>query len=96
MLDQPLIVNGQAMTIVGVAPRGFDGTTLGSKPQVFVPITMRGLMQPSFKAFRQPPQLLGVPVRPAEARDVAGAGTCALNAQYHAIINKSKRRSRRG
>src|SRR6185503_6134347 len=42
VLNQPLIVNGQTMTIVGVAPKGFDGTTLGVKPQVFAPITMRG------------------------------------------------------
>jgi len=50
ILDQPLTVNGQAMTIVGVAPRGFDGTTLGVKPVVFAPITMRGFSQP-FKGF---------------------------------------------
>jgi hypothetical protein len=50
VLDQPLIVNGQTMTIVGVAPRGFDGTTLGFKPVVFAPITMRGFSQP-FKGF---------------------------------------------
>ena len=30
------------MTIVGVAPHGFDGTTLGTRPDVYVPITMRG------------------------------------------------------
>ena len=35
--NETLIVNGQPMTIVGVAPRGFDGTTLGSRPKVFVP-----------------------------------------------------------
>jgi predicted permease len=51
VLNQPIIVNGQTMTIVGVAPRGFDGTTLGSRPQVFVPITMRGFMNPGFKGF---------------------------------------------
>ena len=50
VLNQPLVVNGQTMTIVGVAPRGFDGTTLGVKPTVFAPITMRGFSQPS-KAF---------------------------------------------
>ena len=50
VLNQPLIVNGQSMTIVGVAPKGFDGTTLGVKPEVFAPITMRGFSQPS-KAF---------------------------------------------
>jgi predicted permease len=46
VLSEKLVVNGQPMTIVGVAPRGFDGTTLGSRPQVFVPISMRTLMQP--------------------------------------------------
>ncbi len=46
-----LIVNGQPMTVIGVAPQGFDGTTMASKPQVFVPITMRALMQPGFDAF---------------------------------------------
>ena len=39
------------MTIVGVAPRGFNGTTLGKNPDVFVPITMRGLMPPGFNGF---------------------------------------------
>jgi predicted permease len=46
VLEEKLVVNGQPLTIVGVAPRGFDGTTLGARPQVFVPITMRTLMQP--------------------------------------------------
>ena len=50
VISTTLIVNGQTMTIVGVAPRGFEGTTLGVKPQVFAPITMRGFSQPS-KAF---------------------------------------------
>ena len=34
------------MTIIGVAPRGFSGTTLGTHPYVFVPITMRVAMMP--------------------------------------------------
>ena len=38
VLNQTLIVNGEAMIIAGVAPKGFDGTTVGSKPLVFVPI----------------------------------------------------------
>jgi predicted permease len=50
VLNQPLVVNGQPMTIVGVAPRGFDGTTLGFKAAVFAPITMRGFSQ-GFKGF---------------------------------------------
>jgi predicted permease len=50
VLNQMLIVNGQHLTIVGVAPRGFEGTTLGVKPEVFVPITMRAAMRPGSKA----------------------------------------------
>ncbi len=46
VFSTPLVVNGQAMTIVGVAPRGFSGTTIEERPLVFVPISMRALMQP--------------------------------------------------
>ena len=49
VIGEPIIINGQTMTIIGVAPRGFDGTTLGSRPDVFVPITMRGLMEPYYQ-----------------------------------------------
>jgi predicted permease len=51
VLNEPIVVNGQSMTIVGVAPRGFEGTTLGARPRVYVPISMRGLMDPGFDGF---------------------------------------------
>jgi predicted permease len=51
VLNETIIVNGQALTIVGVAPRGFASTTLGSEPRVFVPLTMRALMSPGWKGF---------------------------------------------
>src|SRR6187401_3244790 len=35
-LGGTIIVNGTPMQIVGVAPEGFNGTTLGSRPKVFV------------------------------------------------------------
>jgi predicted permease len=52
VLNDTIIVNGQSLTIVGVAPRDFIGTTLGARPQVFVPITLRGLLQPGFEGFQ--------------------------------------------
>jgi predicted permease len=48
ILNDTLIVNGQALTIVGVGPRDFHGTSLGFRPHVFVPLTMRGVLQPGF------------------------------------------------
>jgi predicted permease len=51
VINKSIMVNGQRMTIIGVGPEGFEGTTLGSKPVVFVPISMRGLLQPGFRGF---------------------------------------------
>jgi predicted permease len=88
VLNQTMIVNGQTLTIVGVTPRGFDGTTLGSKPQVFVPITMRGYMEPGFKRWADRQSYwayLFARLRPGVDLDGARA---ALNGQYHAIINE--------
>jgi predicted permease len=39
-VGQTIEVNGQLMTIVGVGPRDFDGTTFGSHPSVFVPLSV--------------------------------------------------------
>ncbi len=46
-----LRVNGQPLTIVGVAPRGFEGTTLGHEPHVFVPLSMKAVMEPAWEGF---------------------------------------------
>src|SRR5207253_3267146 len=51
ILNQTITVNGQPMTIIGVAPEGFEGTTLGEKPKVYVPISMRGLINQSWRGF---------------------------------------------
>ena len=45
VVGQPIIVNGKSYNIVGVTPERFEGTTVGSKPVVFVPISMRGEIQ---------------------------------------------------
>ena len=45
VVGQSIVVNGQTFSIVGVTPRGFRSTTLGSRPSVFIPITMRELVE---------------------------------------------------
>ncbi|MDE2905516.1 MAG: ABC transporter permease [Acidobacteriota bacterium] len=41
-LGEALVVNGQPLTIVGVAPAGFQGTTLNQPSAIFVPLSMHG------------------------------------------------------
>jgi len=40
VIGRTLEVNGQLLTIVGVAPRDFEGTTFGAHPLVFVPLSL--------------------------------------------------------
>ena len=87
VIDEQIIVNGQSMTIIGVAPRGFDGTTLGARPQVFVPITMRGLMEPGFRDFenrRSYWAYLFARLKPDVSMERAQA---AINGIYKPIVN---------
>ena len=87
MINETLIINGQSMTVIGVAPQGFDSTTTGSTPEVFVPITMRGLMTPGFNGFenrRQYWAYLFARLKPGVSMLQAQT---AINGPYHAIIN---------
>jgi predicted permease len=40
VVGQPVLINGHAFTIVGVAPQSFDSAIGGYRPAVFVPISM--------------------------------------------------------
>ena len=88
VLNQSIIINGHSMTIVGVAPRGFDGTTLGAEPDVFVPISMRGLMNPRFTDFenrRSYWAYLFARLKPDVTIERAGT---EINATYSAILDE--------
>ena len=47
MIGRDIRINGESLRIVGVAPQGFSGTTFGIAPQVFAPISLRWLLQPT-------------------------------------------------
>ena len=87
VVNETLIVNGQHLTIVGVAPAGFEGTTLGSKPQLFVPITLRNLVEPGWNQFANRRSYWAYVfgrLRPGVSIDQARS---QLNVQYHALVN---------
>jgi putative ABC transport system permease protein len=86
ILDKQILVNGQRLTVVGVAPKGFDGTTIGMRPAVFVPITLRSMLDvPTGWSLRTDYwAYLFARLRPGATIEAARA---SLGTQYHAIVN---------
>src|SRR2546430_152289 len=86
VLGRPLRVNGQALTIVGVAPRDFQGTTLGVRPLVFVPISMRGVLEPGFRGFENRQSYWAYVFGRLKTGVSLSQASAALNAVYHPIV----------
>ena len=52
MLNRTMIVNGRALTVVGVAQKGFSGEMPGIPPDLFIPISMKKEMTPDWDALK--------------------------------------------
>lgn len=86
-IGENITVNGRSMTIIGVAPDGFDGTTLGVKPSVFVPISMRGEIDSGWQGFENR-QSYWMYVFARRKADVSiEQATTAMNTLYSPILN---------
>src|ERR1035441_7089405 len=48
VLNQPIRINGQVFTVVGVAPKGFTGTTPGDEPAAYVPVCFMARLTPNW------------------------------------------------
>ncbi|MGA2266934.1 MAG: ABC transporter permease [Bryobacteraceae bacterium] len=48
VLNQPIRINGQVFTVIGVAPKGFTGTTLGDEPVAYVPLCFKPRLTPNW------------------------------------------------
>jgi predicted permease len=98
VVGDTLVVNGQTLTIVGVAPPKFNGTTLGTAASVFVPITMREALQPSPRRASLTSRIsywVYVFARLKPGVSLEGART-AINAPYHSIITDVEAPLQRG
>lgn len=88
VLGRKLVVNGTPLAIVGVAPRGFHGTTLGTRASVFVPITFRGVgtrvSLPNHDSRSFYWVYLFARLRPGVGREQAAA---AINPVYRGILS---------
>ncbi len=86
VLNQGLLVNGVLMTIIGVAPAQFKGTSLGVIPTVYVPISMREEVVPGWKGLanrRDYWAYLFARLKPGISLEQAQAG---INGPYQALI----------
>ena len=48
VVGQPVLINGQPFTVIGVAARGFYGLELGVSSDVYVPVTMQPQLGPAW------------------------------------------------
>jgi predicted permease len=88
VVGRTLVVNGKPLTIVGIAPQGFHGTTIGARPQVFLPITFSWLggasSFPDHENRRSYWAYLFARLKPGVSLAQAAA---AINEPYRSILN---------
>ena len=96
VVGKRITVNGQQLTILGVAPKDFTGTTLGTRPYVFAPISMRGVLSQGWTGFERRDSywvyLFGR-LKPGATIDQA---TASVNTVYHTLINDVEAPQRKG
>jgi predicted permease len=96
VVGKQITVNGQQLTILGVAPKDFTGTTLGARPFVFIPISMRSVVTQGWTGFERRDSywvyLFGR-LKPGATIDQA---TASVNPVYHAILNDVEAPQRKG
>ena len=87
VIGKTLVINGRTMEIIGVTPKGFDGTTVGSRPMVYVSLAMRGAFSQTpfagFESRRNYWLYVFGRLKPGSTIEQATAG---LNAVYRPII----------
>jgi predicted permease len=86
VVGRTIVVNGQPFDVIGIAPQGFRGTTVGGRPVLYVPLSMRGVLQPAFSGFENRREYWAYVfgrLKPGATIEQAAA---AINAVYRPII----------
>ncbi|MFL5563008.1 MAG: ABC transporter permease [Gemmatimonadaceae bacterium] len=85
VIGQTVIVNGKSFNIIGVAPEGFEGTTAGARPVVYVPLSMRGAIQ-QFTRWEDRRNYWVYVFGRLKPNESLASASAAINAVYHPII----------
>ncbi len=90
IVGSQILVNGVSCTVIGVAPEGFSGTSLGAMPDVFVPLSMREAIQQGWKGFDERRSYwvyLFARLKPGISREQAQAG---INPIFHGHYSRGR------
>ena len=88
VLNQTIHVNGQPFTVIGIAPEGFNGTTIGQEPAVYVPLSFKPLVTPNWNGTDRMDDYwlyLVARIKPGSTRQQAAA---ALNTTYASLVEQ--------
>ena len=88
ILNEQMLIDGISFTVIGVAPEGFMGTSMGEMPDVFIPLSMREAIQQGWKGLddrRSYWVYLFARLKPGTTREQAQA---AMNPLFHGIIQE--------
>jgi predicted permease len=87
VIGRTIIVNGQHFEIIGIAPKDFEGTTLGARPMVYVPITMRAALLPGWTGYDNRRSYWTYLFGRLDPGTTLEQATSAINGVYARIIN---------
>lgn len=88
VLNQPLRVNGQIFTVVGVASREFLGLTRGDEPDVYVPLVFKPVMTPGWNGTDRWDDYYLYVFGRLKAGQTREAAEAALNGTYHGLVER--------
>ena len=74
VIGRPLRLNDVAVTVIGVAPAAFRGTTLDFVPDVWVPLTLQSEVRPDLADLRENRMIPWVTVVARRSDDTSSAG----------------------
>jgi len=85
-VGQSIVVNGKSYAVIGVAPEGFEGTTSGARPVIYVPISMQNVLDDYNRLESRRNYWIYLFGRMRPDATLSSAGT-SINAIYSPIIN---------
>jgi predicted permease len=94
VLNQTIRINNHPFTIVGIAPKGFHGTTIGQEPEAYVPLSFKPFLTPNWNGTdRWDDYWLYLFARLKPGQTI-GQASAALNGPYGALVEQQAGKQR--